>query len=238
MYERIRQAIPGPVKNVLRPIYKQMKRYKFWFKYKFPPPPEGTDLSGYDMLLDFIIEQKILDLRGDLLEIGAFLGGGTYKLCKLVEKKAPAKKVFVVDIFDPDFDATKCIAGVEMRQLYRRVLEKYGSKSQEEVFKLVTRTCINLVVIKGDSKQVTLPCRELCFAFIDGNHDPSYVENDFYLVWHRLVNGGAVAFDDYGFDLPQVTSTIDRLIERHRSEIMNIQHLGRKIIVLIKGGLK
>jgi len=233
-YKLLRQLLPKPLKNILSPLYYFFKRCKFFVKYKFWPPPEGTDLAGYEVLLDFLIDRKTLDLKGDLLEIGAFLGGGTYKLSKIVEKFAPYKKVYVVDIFDPNFDTTKCIFGIEMRELYKKSLERFGNVSQETIFLQVTKTCKNIVVIKGDSKCVDLPIKHLCFAFIDGNHDPSYVENDFYLAWNRLVSGGAVAFDDYDYDLPQVTETINMLIQRHKAEISEIVRLGKKIIVLIK----
>jgi hypothetical protein len=60
------------------------------------------------------------------------------------------------------------------------------------------------------------------------------VKNDFYLAWERLVSGGVVAFDDYGFDLPQVTRTVDELIEVHRPEIREIVSLGKKMIGLVR----
>ncbi len=232
---QFRQLVPKPLKSVLKPFYRMVKRYMFFLKYRFWPPPDGTDLSGYETLLDFILGRRIFLLDGDFLEIGAFLGGGSYKLSKILERVAPGKMLYVVDIFDPDFDTTQCTAGVEMRQLYAKVLEKFGNKDQESIFRWVTRTCNNIVLIKGDSKKVSLPVERLCFAFIDGNHDPSYVENDFYLSWNRLVKGGAIAFDDYGFDLPQVTQTVDRLIQKHRTEISEVVRLGKKIVVLVKG---
>jgi hypothetical protein len=43
-----------------------------------------------------------------------------------------------------------------------------------------------------------------------------------------------VAFDDYGFDLPQVTRTVDELIEVHRPEIREIVSLGKKMIGLVR----
>ena len=229
------RLLPKPLKIALGPIYRKAKRYRFFLKYRFWPPPDGTDITGYEILLDFIVNRKIFNLDGDFLEIGAFLGGGSYKLSKLLERIAPWKSLYVVDIFDPDFDATQCTTGVEMRQLYKRVLERVGNNDQESVFKLVTKTCNNIVVIKGDSKNIQLPATRLCFAFIDGNHDPVYVENDFYLAWNRLVRGGYVAFDDYGFDLPQVTQTVDRIMQKHHSEISEVVRLGKKIIVLKRG---
>jgi len=46
--------------------------------------------------------------------------------------------------------------------------------------------------------------------------------NDFYLVWKHLVPGGIVAFHDYGYDLPKVTETVDRLIKKYMKDIEKI----------------
>jgi hypothetical protein len=81
----------------------------------------------------------------------------------------------------------------------------------------------NVITICSDSKRVKfLKSQKFCFGFIDGNHSPEYVVNDFYLVWSHLVPGGIVAFHDYGYDLPKVTETIDKLILKHREEIEKI----------------
>lgn len=235
MIKTVKRCVPRPLKNVLRPLHVSGRHcfytIRFRVKYGFSPPPRGTDMVGYEQLIEFIDKNRIYKLGGDLLEIGTFLGGGAYKLSKYISQKAPDKKLYVVDIFDPDFDSTACITGEKMHEIYLRSLR---GRNQEEVFKKVTRSCTNIVVIKGDSKKVELPENTLCFAFIDGNHDPVYVENDFYLAWKRLIPGGFVGFDDYGYDLPQVTATIDRLIERHREEIGRVEKQGRKIIFIQK----
>jgi len=74
-------------------------------------------------------------------------------------------------------------------------------------------------VIKGDSKLAEIPSDHLSFGFIDGNHDPEYVESDFYLIWNKLSPAGAVAFHDYEWDLPQTTARIKALTVRHAAQI-------------------
>ena len=103
-----------------------------------------------------------------------------------------------------------------MAELYSQHL---NGRSQKEVFCQVTRGLRNIEVIEGDSKNVKLCPDVICFAFIDGNHAPDYVQNDFYLVWRKLAPGGIAAFHDYGHDLPQVTTVLDELCARHRDEI-------------------
>ncbi len=220
----IKKILPQRVKKIY-------KKYNFYLKYGFFPPPEGTDLSGYEILLDTILDTKVYEIEGDIVEIGAFLGGGTYKLSKLIERVAPAKKIFVIDIFDTDFDKTVCSRGISMKELYRNILR---GKNPYEIYKDITKSCKNVVTIISDSKQVKLPCEKICFAYIDGNHSPEYVRSDFYLVWNKIVSRGIVSFDDYGFDLPQVTETIHKLIGEQSDKILKIWTAGLKTIFIQK----
>jgi hypothetical protein len=75
---------------------------------------------------------------------------------------------------------------------------------------------------------------QFCFGFIDGNHDPTWVDSDFSLVWQRLVPGGWVGFHDYGGDLPGVTRTIDRLMKVHRAAIDEVVTIKEKTILLLR----
>jgi hypothetical protein len=190
--------------------------------------PVETDLVGYEVLLDWIERNRIHTLDGDIVEIGSFLGGGTIKLASFFQRFG--KNVYAVDIFDPSFDPTKNVEGSAMSTLYSKILR---GRSQEEVFREITKECSNIVVIKGDSKKVMLPCEHICFSFIDGCHDPSYVRSDFYLVWDKTVSGGVVAFHDYGGDLPQTTKAIDELIEKERNNIDKISYIEEKTVILI-----
>jgi hypothetical protein len=207
--KRWRRLVPRPVKRGI-------KHALFQRRYGFAPPPDWSDISGYEVLLDTLASERTLCLEGDLLEIGAFLGGGTFKLCRFVGKHAPAKRVYAVDVFEADFDSTVSTEGVCMATLYGRVLR---GRDQYEVYSEVTSGCENLTTLKADSMHLALPCEKICFAYVDGNHDPAYVRNDFELAWRKLVAGGIIAFDDYGFDLPGVTAAVDACIERTRDEI-------------------
>jgi len=220
----IKKIIPVRLRQII-------KNFFFIRKYGFAPPPLFMDISGYELLLDTIIQQKLYQLEGDFIEIGAFLGGGTYKLSKLLEKLRVNKKIYAIDIFNPEFDKTICTRGEAMSELYKRILE---GKDQYEIYKEVTKNCRNVVTLIGDSKKITIPCRKIAFAYIDGNHSPEYVRNDFYLVWSKLVSSGIVAFDDYGYDLPQVTKTVNQLIDEQSDKIFKVWTGGLKTIFIQK----
>lgn len=177
------------------------------------------DMTGYHRFLPQLQRKGVFRLPGDILEVGAFVGVGTSKLAEIAS--ATGKTVYAIDIFDPAADRTVCVGGRSMADGYSAGL---GGHSQWDAYQRNIRRRVHCIVtIRGDSKGIELPQGlGLCFAFIDGNHDPSYVESDFRLAWSRLVPGGVVGFDDYGFDLPRVTSTIDRLVFDFSEEIDSV----------------
>lgn len=226
---------PAWLRTTLKPFLYSLRWVNFIIKFKFSPPSLGTDLVGYESFFTILDAHNLLNVEGDIVEIGAFLGGGTYKLAKYLEQKRSSKKIHVIDIFNIRADQTLSISGVKMADIYEHILKRLGKGlSQYEIFQQVTKTCKNLVVLRGDSKEVDLQDISICFAFIDGNHDPSYIRNDFSLVWTKLSQMGVIAFHDYGYDLPHVTNTIDDLLSKHIGEIKETWINEEKHILYIK----
>lgn len=195
------------------------KRLSFRRRWGFEPPPEWSDWVGYEILLGEIERLGLDRVEGDVLEIGALLGGGTAKLCAWFGQRSPDKRVITVDVFDPAFDPTTTVEGWAMSDLYENAL---GGRTQREIFDEVTEGCDNLLVITGDSTKVELPTERLAFAFIDGSHVAEDVRADFETAWQRLVPGGVAAFHDYGGDLPGVTHTLHERIGAHADEIARV----------------
>ena len=166
---------------------------------------EANDFVGYEVLVDFVEKRGLQKLEGDIIEIGAFMGGGTAKLAKFALKYD--KKVYAIDIFDPRRDKTPDKNGVKMCDIYQAFLQ---GRSQLEVYQQATNGFDNVVTINKDSKRVRFTRgQKFIFGFIDGNHQADYVINDFNLIWRNLVPGGSIGFHDYNFDLPGVTEAID-----------------------------
>lgn len=187
------------------------------------------DFVGYESLIDYINQRRLYHLEGDIVEIGAFVGGGTVKLAKFA--RTYGKKVFVIDIFDPMADRTATLDGTRMSDIYLAFLE---GKSQYQSYCENTKNCDNIVTIKEDSKKVKfLSNQRFMFGFIDGNHQPDYVRNDFLLVWKHLVSGGVVGLHDYKSELLEVTRTIDQLLNEKKSEIAVTDEISEKHIILV-----
>ena len=179
----------------------------------------ADDFVGYEVLVDFIEKRALQELEGDIVEIGAYKGGGTVKLAKFAQKHH--KKVYTIDIFDPSFDKTASISGAKACEVYEAYL--YG-RSMLEVYRETTEGFDNIITIIEDSRMVRFPEEQnFFFGFVDGCHQLAYVRNDFYVIWPHLVAGGVIGFHDYKFhDWPEVTEAVDGLIDEHKSEISEV----------------
>ena len=198
------------------------------------PKAPSHDFVGYEVLLDFIKERALHRLEGDLIEIGVFMGGGTVKLARFARKHH--RKVYAVDIFDPTADQTETTDGIKMSDIYQAFLE---GRSQFEVYQEATRGFNNIVTIKQDSKNVGFPAEQkFIFGFIDGNHHPEYVRNDFHIVWHNLVPNGVLGLHDYNFELPEVTETINSLMGEYSAETGDTREIREKHIILVTKSAK
>ncbi|MDQ7822215.1 MAG: class I SAM-dependent methyltransferase [Candidatus Eremiobacteraeota bacterium] len=196
--------------------------------YRFP---YGTisDLVGYEIFIALMEECDLFRLEGDFLEIGCFIGGGTAKLAKAALPWG--KKVYAVDIFDPDVDRTVNTAGYAMADIYHLLL---GGRNQEELFLENTREYPNIRVVKGDSRTLRFSeDQKFVFAFLDGNHEPEVVKHDFHAIWPHIVPGGIMAFHDYGGDLPQTTGAIDELLDEHREQIARKETIPPRWLMLV-----
>src|SRR5450759_863981 len=94
--------------------------------------PLGTDFIGYNSIIDFFNFNSILNVEGDIVEIGTFLGGGAIKISKYIRGRS-AKRLFIIDVFDPNFDWTKSTDGQSMASIYRDALSRYKGKTQFEI---------------------------------------------------------------------------------------------------------
>jgi SAM-dependent methyltransferase len=191
----------------------------------------AEEFVGYEDLIRFMEEKRLCALKGDIIEIGAYMGGGTAKLAAFA--RPYGKKVFAVDTFDPQLDDTRGKGGVRAGDVYQAFL---SGRSMLEAYREATKGLDNVVTIQQDSRKVALRRgQRFCFGFVDGCHQQSCVENDFRLIWPRLVPGGAVGFHDYAFDdWPEVTTAVDGLITAHAGEIREIHALtGKHDIVTI-----
>lgn len=189
----------------------------------------AEEFVGYEGLIRFMKDRNLCHLDGDIIEIGAYMGGGTAKLAEFARRYG--KKVYAVDTFDPRLDRTVGRGGVKASEVYHAFLQ---GRSMFEVYQEATRGFDNIITIRKDSRKVKFAeGQRFSFGFVDGCHQKSHVENDFAVIWPRLVSGGVICFHDYEFDdWPEVTAAVDGLVEAHRGEIREIHALTGKYDVV------
>ncbi|MFC2027632.1 class I SAM-dependent methyltransferase [Chloroflexota bacterium] len=180
------------------------------------PQNSPPDFVGYGNLVNFMEERSLYSLEGDIIEIGAFMGGGTVKLAEFAKKYG--KFVHVVDIFEPSLDQTMSVSGMSACNVYEAFLE---GQSMWEVYQKATQQFDNVITIREDSKKVNFnENQKFVFGFVDGCHEETYVNNDFYVIWPHVVSGGVLGFHDYEYDdWPEVTRAAKKIIEKHKDEI-------------------
>ena len=196
-------------------------------------PPD--DFVGYENLIAFIHGRGLSQQEGDIIEIGAFMGGGTVKLAKYARRYS--KTVFVIDVFEPELDTTVSSGGVTATEVYHAYLD---GRQMIDVYQQAIRDFNNVVTMREDSMKVRFPEEQrFIFGFIDGCHQKAYVKNDFHIIWPQLVSGGVLGCHDYRFsDWPEVTPAIEGLIEQYRNEISEVHEItgsyGISSILLVK----
>jgi SAM-dependent methyltransferase len=190
---------------------------------------DPDDFVGYEVLIDFIRQQALYKLEGDIVEIGAYMGRGTARLARFARKYG--KKVYAVDTFDPNLDKTLSKSGISAGDVYAAFLQ---GRSMLESYQASTKGLDNIVTLRADSKKVSFPAEQrFMFGFIDGCHQQAYVENDFYVVWPHLVAGGVLGLHDYKFDdWPEVTRAANKLMRAHSAEISEAHELEGKYNIL------
>ncbi len=189
-----------------------------------------NDFVGYEAHVKYINENSIYGLEGDILEIGAFMGGGSFKLANYINQFN--KKLHVVDIFDTNFDDTINDRGERMFEIYNKIL---GKRNLYNEFKKNTHNCSNIILHKTDSKKLILDKNsKLCFSFIDGNHDADYVRSDFELAYQHTVHNGIISLHDYGGDLPRVTKEIESIISEYKNKISQIDIRSEECLVYMR----
>lgn len=197
------------------------------------PPPD--DFVGYPNLIAFIRRRGLSRLEGDIVEIGAFMGGGTVQLAKYARKYG--KKVFVIDIFEPGLDTTVSESGVTATDVYRAYL---NGRQMIDVYQEAIGGFDNVITLREDSMKVKFPEEQkFIFGFVDGCHQKAYIENDFGIIWPNLVSGGVLGCHDYRYDdWPEVTPAVEGLIEQYQNEISEVHQIvgsyGITSVLLVK----
>jgi O-methyltransferase len=134
-------------------------------------------------------------MPGDVLEIGVWRGGTGCMMAKARMNVARESTVFLCDTF------TGVVGASEQDPLYSN--GEHADTSEETVrFLLAQFGITNARVLPGNFPKETgqlISHRTFCLVHIDVDVYQS-AKDSYYWSWPRLLIGGAVVFDDYGFE--------------------------------------
>ena len=148
-------------------------------------------------------------LEGDFMEVGCYTGHTASVICKRVALNDLDKNYYLYDLFEwNEGDAHPWLADHDSEQMYEDTCKRF------ECYE-------NVHVIKGrvpDTFEVAFP-EQVAFAHIDMNNAPPE-EAALRAIYPRLVKGGVILFDDYGWfgycsqkrALDEVTQELSRSI--------------------------
>lgn len=222
----------------------------------------APDQSLYDKYNSFIFSQdrhiffkmvkrielfeKIKYLRGDIVECGVFKGSGMMVWLKLLDMNTPhdIRKVIGFDFFDPGF--VNEIADEKDRNAMEQVFTRCTNPdvSQESISKRFAEAGIpshKYELIKGDicvtSKDYmdSHPGTRISLLYMDLDLDnPTY--QALVNMWDRVVVGGVVVFDEYGYGAWSESDAVDRFVQEN-SLVLHKIDLQSPTAYLIKGEL-
>jgi O-methyltransferase len=175
------------------------------------------------------LANRPLDAVGDILEVGVWRGGTTAILAAAARRAGLAARVFACDTFEG------VVKAGSNDPIY--VGGEFRDTSAELASSLFASLGLNNVaVLKGvfpDETGSQLANRRFALCHVDVDVYQSAKEVVEWL-WPRLVDGGVVVFDDYGFvECAGVAKFVDSCL-RSRSDALTIHNLnGHAVVVKI-----
>ena len=176
-----------------------------------------TVLSKDRCFMLYQLTQFAAILMGDLAEVGVYRGGSA----KLLAKSCINKTVHLFDTFtglpkaDPDLDQS------DFYQTHS------FSNTSSDMVQAFLADCDNVKIHKGlfPSTATPLESRKFCLVHIDTDLYQS-VRDCFEFFYPRMVTGGVLVFDDYGWVMtPGVKQAIQEFLSgKPESPIISTRH--------------
>ena len=177
----------------------------------------------------------VLDIPGDIVEVGVFKGTGIAQLLKLREIFIPAtnKKVIGFDLFSksPEYQKTLNTNNQKLDEYYTNSNVNMGKGiKKQEIEELLdkmrltnTRMGFNTDIyqlIEGDVSDTIPkylkdnPGFRISYLYLDLDIDePTYTSLE--LFYDRIVRGGIIVFDEYACEKWTESDAVDRFLNNH-----------------------
>jgi hypothetical protein len=197
--------------------------YSFFNNFMFSKDIKllGKLLHRYNFFL------KTKHLPGDIVELGVFKGSGVITFCKFLQIFIPNsnKKVIGFDLFDRENDVVSNYTnGHTMNAVYDKVTN--NELTLEGCLERLKQSEIDqskYILIKGDACVTTKKFAEenpgcrISLIYVDLDLDePTY--HSLCNLWHKLLPGGYVVFDEYEYHKFDESNGVDKFIKQFNLE--------------------
>ena len=151
-----------------------------------------------------LVSQTVSFAPGDYLEVGTWRGGSGCLIARRVKEICPGSRVFLADTFAGIVKAGEIDGGYTDGA--------HDDASVDDVKALASRMTVDVEVLQGmfpddTGTQIEDRVFRLCHIDVDVYQSGKDVLE---WIWPRLVPGGIVVFDDYGFNsCPGVTRLVN-----------------------------
>ncbi len=150
-----------------------------------------TSLNAVKLYTLYQFTKSVINIEGDIAELGVYRGGSAKVLAKVIEKLNPTKNLLLFDTFEgfPSPD--------EKQDLFKK--RDLSDTSYDEVKKYLSNFK-NVTIYKGLFSDTfpNVTSEKFAFVHIDADLYSSVYECCEYF-YPKMVQGGIMLFDDYGF---------------------------------------
>lgn len=185
-------------------MFKNMDAYQIENNFYFQTPPQRMA----KLLAHYELYKKILPLKGEIIEGGVFKGTSLIRFAKLrtILENSFSRKIFAFDVFG-NFPNTNLDLDQNLKNKFIEESKPSDKEiSIEEIKNKLTNLNLfeNIELVKGDITQ-TIPeftekNPEIKIALLHIDVDLfEATETLLKYLWPRVVKGGIVILDDYGY---------------------------------------
>jgi O-methyltransferase len=175
--------------QLYRPLYSPWFSNEFQKYYSIAAP--RTVVSPDRCYVLYILLKQALNIDADVVECGVYKGGTAAMIARIMAESAGSKKLYLFDTFSgmPETDKESDLP----------MEGDFADTSAEDVERFVNEPEI-AVIKKGLIPEtfVGLESHRFAFAHIDVVIYKSVIDS-LKFIWPRLLSGGFIVLDDYGF---------------------------------------
>ena len=178
-----------PCKRLYAPRFSPWLSEEFKKYYSVAAPRTLVSIDRCYVI--YVLLQQSLSLDGDIVECGVYKGGTAAMIARVVGEHGAARKLFLFDTFAgmPETDPT--------RDIHKKGDFADTSLEEVETFVNAPRTAVFRAGLIPDTF-AGLESHRMAFVHIDVDIYKSVIDSLEFL-WPRLLPGGTIVFDDYGF---------------------------------------